>query len=83
MILNLVYDMFIGIPLKLSKEVLLRLRDEIDNERLITEESVKARLQQLQMMLQDSELGEEEYEELETELIDRLRAIREYQRQEN
>ncbi len=83
MILNLVYDMFIGIPLKLSKEVLLRLRDEIDAERLITEDSIKAKLQQLQIMLQDSELGEEEYEKLETELVDRLRAIREYQRQES
>ena len=56
------------------------LRDEIDKERLITEESIKERLQQLQLLLQDGELSEEEYEELETQLMERLRAVREYQR---
>ncbi len=81
MILNLVYDIFIGVPLKLSKEVLLRLRDEIDKERLITEESIKERLQQLQLLLQEGELSEEEYDRLEVRLIERLRAVREYQAQ--
>ena len=64
----------------LSKEILAKLRDEIDKERLITEESIKERLQQLQLLLQDGELTEEEYEGLEEELIARLRAVREYQK---
>ncbi|MDZ4231108.1 MAG: hypothetical protein U1B77_04745 [Dehalococcoidales bacterium] len=57
------------------------IRDEIDRERLITEESIKERLQQLQLLLQDGELSEEEYEKLEDQLMERLRAVREYQGQ--
>jgi predicted DNA-binding protein (UPF0278 family) len=70
----------LGVPLTLSKEILAKLRDEIDRERLITEESIKERLQQLQLLLQDGELNEEEYEGLEEQLIARLRAVREYQK---
>ena len=70
----------LGVPMTLSKEILAKLRDEIDKERLITEESIKERLQQLQLLLQDGELTEEAYEGLEEELIARLRAVREYQK---
>ena len=80
MIVRLLYDVLIGVPLTLSKEILLKIRDEIDKERLITEESIKERLQQLQLLLQDGELSEDEYEELEARLMERLRAVREYQR---
>jgi predicted DNA-binding protein (UPF0278 family) len=78
MIIGFIFDVLIGAPLTLGKEILVKLRDEIDKERLITEDSIKERLQQLQLMLQDGELSEEEYEELEARLIERLRAVREY-----
>ncbi len=80
MITGLLFDILFGVPLTLSKEIMLKIRDEIDKERLITEESIKERLQQLQLLLQDGELSEKEYEELETQLMERLRAVREYQR---
>ena len=80
MITGLLFDILFGVPLTLSKEIMLKIRDEIDKERLITEESIKERLQQLQLLLQDGELSEEEYEGLEVELIERLRAVREYQK---
>ncbi len=80
MIVRLLYDVLIGVPVTLSKEIMLKIRDEIDKERLITEESIKERLQQLQLLLQDGELSEGEYEELEARLMERLRAVREYQR---
>jgi len=80
MITGLLFDVLVGVPLTLAREILVKLRDEIDKERLVTEESIKERLQQLQLMLQDGELSEEEYEGLEAELIERLRAVREYQR---
>lgn len=80
MITRLVYDVLIGAPFTLCKEILQKIRDEIDKERLITEESIKERLQQLQLLLQDGEVTEEEYEELEAKLIERLRAVREYTR---
>jgi hypothetical protein len=70
----------LGVPFTLAKEVLGKLRDEIDAERLITEESIKMKLQQFQLQLQDGELTEEEYEGLEDFLITRLRAVREYQK---
>jgi len=77
-LIGLPFNILFGIPLTLAKEVLAKLRDEIDKERLITEESIKERLQQLQMLLRDGELSEEEYEGLEEELIQRLRMVREY-----
>ena len=80
MITGLLFDILFGVPLTLSKEIMLKIRDEIDKERLITESSIKERLQQLQLLLQDGELSEEEYEELEAQLMDRLRAVREYQK---
>lgn len=80
MIVGLLYNLLIGVPVTLSKEIMLKIRDDIDKERLITEASIKERLQQLQLLLQDGELSEEEYEELEARLMERLRAVREYQR---
>jgi predicted DNA-binding protein (UPF0278 family) len=79
-LIGLPFNILFGIPLTLSKEILAKLRDEIDRERLITEESIKERLQQLQVLLQDGELSEQEYEGLEAELIQRLRLVREYQK---
>jgi predicted DNA-binding protein (UPF0278 family) len=80
MIIGFLLDALVGVPLTLGREILLKLREEIDKERLITEDSIKERLQQLQLLLQDGELSEEEYESLEVELIERLRAVREYER---
>jgi len=77
LILRLLHDILIGVPLTLTKEIMLKVKDDIDKERLITEESIKERLQQLQLLLQDGELSEEEYEELEARLMERLRAVRE------
>ena len=80
MIVKLLYDVLFGVPLTLGREILVKIRGEIDKERLITEESIKERLQQLQLLLQDGELSEGEYEELEARLIERLRAVKEYRR---
>jgi len=80
LIVRLLYDVLFGVPVTLSKEIMLKIRDDIDKERLITEESIKERLQQLQLLLQDGELSEEEYEELEAQLMERLRAVRKYQK---
>jgi predicted DNA-binding protein (UPF0278 family) len=78
---KLVYDLVIGIPVTLTKKTLEKIMDEVDKERLITEESIKQRLQELQLLLQDGNMSEEEYEGLEAKLIERLRAVREYRSQ--
>lgn len=80
MLIGFLSSIVFGIPITLSKEILGKLRDEIDKERLITPESIKERLQQLQLLLQDGEITEETYEGLEEQLIARLRAMREYQK---
>jgi hypothetical protein len=82
MIGGLFKDLFIGVPLSLGKDILGKIRDEVDKERLVTEESIKERLQQLQLLLQDGQLSEEEYEDMETQLIERLKAVREFQKGE-
>jgi predicted DNA-binding protein (UPF0278 family) len=80
MLTGLLFDVLFGVPFTLARDILAKLRDEIDKERLVTEESIKERLQQLQLLLQDGELSEEEYEGLEEELIERLRMVREYKK---
>ncbi|HCJ79552.1 MAG TPA: hypothetical protein DHV84_06165 [Desulfotomaculum sp.] len=77
---KLLFDVLVGVPLSLGVQILENIRDEVDKERLITEEAVKERLQQIQILLQDNEVSEKEYEELETALIERLKVIKEYQR---
>jgi predicted DNA-binding protein (UPF0278 family) len=80
MLTGLLFDVLFGVPSTLARDILAKLRDEIDKERLVTEESIKERLQQLQLLLQDGELSEEEYEGLEEQLIKRLRMLREYKK---
>ncbi len=78
MLLGLAYDILLGVPLTIGKQIVSGLRDNIDRERLITEESIKERLQTLQLQLQDGLLSESEYEGLELQLIKRLKQVREY-----
>ncbi|MBI2836589.1 MAG: gas vesicle protein GvpG [Chloroflexi bacterium] len=81
MIVKLLYDLLIGVPTTMTVQIMEKLRDEIDRERLVTEESIKERLQQLQLALQDGEMEETEYEQMEGWLIERLRTIRDVQNQ--
>ena len=78
MISKLLYGIFIGTPTALVKDILEKLTDEINKKSLLTEDSIKERLQELQLLLEDGDISEEEYEELETKLIERLKAVREY-----
>ena len=78
---KLLYDITLGIPLTISRKTLEGIRDAADKELLITELSVKQKLQELQIQLQDGNLSEQEYELMEDKLIERLKAIREYNSQ--
>jgi predicted DNA-binding protein (UPF0278 family) len=75
--MGLLWDLLIGVPATLSREILKEIKKEIDQELLLSEESIKRRLQELQIMVENGEISEEEYEELEGELIKRLRVLRE------
>jgi len=74
----LIIDDILIVPLTLAMNILEKLRDEINKKSLLTEDSIKERLQELQLLLEDGDISEEEYEELETKLIERLKAVREY-----
>jgi hypothetical protein len=78
---KLLYDILLGIPVTITKKTMEGIRDSVDKERLITEESVKQKLQELQLLLQDGNMSEEEYADLEAKLMERLKAIREYHSQ--
>jgi hypothetical protein len=78
---KLLYDIVLGIPVTITKKTMMGLRDAVDKERLITEDSVKQKLQEFQLLLQDGEMSEEEYAELEDKLMQRLKMIREYHAQ--
>jgi hypothetical protein len=81
MVLGKLLSDILGIPMTLTRKTLEGLRDAVDKERLITEDSIKQKLQEFQLLLQDGELSEEEYAELENRLMERLKAIREYHSQ--
>jgi len=75
---KLLYDIILGIPVTITKKTLEGILDAADKERLITEESVKQKLQEMQLLLQDGEITEQQYQEQENWLIERLKAIRKY-----
>jgi predicted DNA-binding protein (UPF0278 family) len=79
MVMRFIFDTLVGAPVTLGKQVLEKIRDEVDRERLITEDSVIEKLKELQMLLEEKEITEEEYDELEAKLMERLKAIRKYQ----
>lgn len=81
MLVDLVYRVLLGIPAAITKQVLAGIKDEVDRERLITQESIKQKLQEFQLKLQDGELTEEQYEEIEAVLIQRLRMVRELEKE--
>jgi len=63
--------------LLLSVHLAEAIKEEVDKEALHTEEAILERLQKVQLKLQDNEISEEEYEEIEEMLIERLKSVRE------
>ena len=61
----------------LSVHLAEAIKEEVDKKALNTEEAILERLQMVQLMLQDNEISEEEYEEIEEMLINRLKSVRE------
>ncbi|MBP9014952.1 MAG: hypothetical protein KBH15_00410 [Candidatus Atribacteria bacterium] len=63
-------------PLQLGKQVLEGIVNEVDKERLVTEEGVKKRLKELQLLLDEGKISEADYAQLEADLVERLKIIR-------
>ncbi len=75
--LTLILKVLFGIPAAIGRQVLEGLLEEVDRERLITEDAIKDRLYELQVSLEAREISERDYGELEDILLQRLRLIRE------
>ncbi len=75
--MSLLGDLFFKVPLTITVEIFNKLLEEVEKEALMTEDSIKRKLQEYQLLLEDGKMTEEQYEKLETKLMERLRKIRE------
>lgn len=61
-------------------KLLERIRDDADEQMLKTEESVRKKYMEIQMLYEAGELNEKDYQEWATFLQNRLKEIKEYGR---
>ncbi|MDD5014000.1 MAG: gas vesicle protein GvpG [Atribacterota bacterium] len=71
-----IIDDLLKMPLTLAKKVLEGIIDEIDKERLVTRAGVMEKLREYQLLLDEGKISEEDYNQIEKELIERLREIK-------
>lgn len=67
-------------PFKLGIKVLEKIRDEADEQMLRTEDSVRKKYMEIQMLYENGELEEKEYNEWVRFLEKRLEDIKEYEK---
>ena len=72
-----IIDDLLKMPLTLAKKVLEGIMNEVDKERLVTKEGVIEKLKEYQLLLDEGKISEEDYNQIEKELIERLKEIRE------
>lgn len=73
----LLIDDLLTVPFTLGMKVLEKIRDEVDEQMLATEESVRKKFMEVQMSYENGELNEKEYTEWVTFLKNRLKEIKE------
>jgi hypothetical protein len=71
-----IIDDLLLIPLKLGKQILEGIKNEVDKERLVTEEGIMEKLKEYQLLLDEGRISETDYDQIEKELIDRLKEVR-------
>ena len=71
-----IIDDLLKMPLTLAKKVLEGIMNEIDKERLVTKEGVIEKLKEYQLLLDEGKISEEDYNQIEKELIQRLKKIK-------
>jgi len=60
----------------LAKKVLEGIINEVDKERLVTKEGVMEKLKEYQLLLDEGKISEEDYNQIEKELMQRLKKIK-------
>jgi len=71
-----IIDDLLKMPLTLAKKVLEGIMNEVDKERLVTKEGVIEKLKEYQLLLDEGKISEEDYNQIEKELIERLKEIK-------
>jgi len=71
-----IIDDLLKMPLTLAKKVLEGIMNEIDKERLVTKEGVIEKLKEYQLLLDEGKISEEDYNQIEKELMQRLKKIK-------
>jgi len=71
-----IIDDLLLMPLTLAKKVLEGIMNEVDKERLVTKEGVIEKLKEYQLLLDEGKISEEDYNQIEKELMQRLKKIK-------
>jgi len=71
-----IIDDLLKMPLTLAKKVLEGIMNEVDKQRLVTKEGVMEKLKEYQLLLDEGKISEEDYNQIEKELIERLKEIK-------
>ena len=71
-----IIDDLLKMPLTLAKKVLEGIMNEVDKQRLVTKEGVIEKLKEYQLLLDEGKISDEDYNQIEKELIQRLKKIK-------
>jgi len=71
-----IIDDLLKMPLTLAKKVLEGIMNEVDKERLVTKEGVMEKLKEYQLLLDEGKISEGDYNQIEKELIQKLKKIK-------
>ena len=71
-----IIDDLLLMPFNLAKKILEGIINEVDKERLVTKEGVMEKLKEYQLLLDEGKISEEDYNQIEKELIERLKEIK-------
>jgi len=73
----LIIDDILKFPIDLGMKVLRTIKEQVDEEMLSTEESVRKKVMEIQLKYESGEMEEEEYREIMAYLKKRLEEVKE------
>lgn len=71
-----IIDDLLLMPFNLVKKILEGIKNEVDKERLVTKEGVMEKLKEFQLLLDEGKISEKDYNQIEKNLIQRLKEIK-------
>ena len=71
-----IIDDLLLLPFNLAKKILEGIINEVDKDRLVTRAGVMEKLKEFQLLLDEGKISEKDYNQIEKELIQRLKEIK-------